>query len=81
MPLYSCCIVAQGPLELVSVTTLNSYITPLCYPQSSDSFIFQRKWKNDAHMAVRDCQNARRIDASSFKAHYHMSEALQQVNS
>ncbi|CAA7026237.1 unnamed protein product [Microthlaspi erraticum] len=43
------------------------------------ALLLKRKWKNDAHMAVRDCQNARRIDASSFKAHVYMSEALQQL--
>ncbi|KAL0736142.1 hypothetical protein Bca4012_012352 [Brassica carinata] len=43
------------------------------------ALFLKRKWKNDAHMAARDCQNARRIDASSFKAHYYMSEALQQL--
>ena len=40
---------------------------------------FQRKWKNDVHMAIRDCNKARFIDVSSFKAHYYMSEALLQV--
>lgn len=30
-------------------------------------------------MAIRDCNCARRINASSFKAHYYMSEALFQV--
>lgn len=43
------------------------------------ALLLKRKWKNDAHMAARDCQNARRIDASSFQAHYYMSEALQQL--
>ncbi|CAH2073149.1 unnamed protein product [Thlaspi arvense] len=43
------------------------------------ALLLKRKWKNDAQMAVRDCQYARRIDASSFKAHYYMSEALQQL--
>ncbi|CAF1787323.1 protein ALTERED SEED GERMINATION 2 [Brassica napus] len=43
------------------------------------ALLLKRKWKNDAHMAARDCQNARRIDASSFKAYYYMSEALQQL--
>ncbi|CAN8299158.1 unnamed protein product [Cochlearia groenlandica] len=43
------------------------------------ALMLKRKWKNDAHMAVRDCQNARRIDPSSFKAHYYMSEALHQL--
>ena len=39
----------------------------------------QRKWKNDAHMAISDCNRARRIDTSSFKALFYMSEALLQV--
>ena len=42
-------------------------------------FLCQRKWKNDAHMAIRDCNRARRIDTSSFKALFYMSEALLQV--
>lgn len=41
--------------------------------------LLQRKWKNDAHMAIRDCHNARRIDSSSFRAHYYTAEALEQV--
>ncbi|XP_030933686.1 WD and tetratricopeptide repeats protein 1 isoform X1 [Quercus lobata] len=43
------------------------------------ALLLQRKWKNDPHMAVRDCYNARRIDNSSFQAHYYMSEALSQL--
>ncbi|XP_010519610.1 PREDICTED: WD and tetratricopeptide repeats protein 1-like [Tarenaya hassleriana] len=43
------------------------------------ALLLKRKWKNDVHMAVRDCQNARSIDASSFRAHYYMAEALQQL--
>uniref|UniRef100_A0A2N9I9X6 Anaphase-promoting complex subunit 4 WD40 domain-containing protein n=1 Tax=Fagus sylvatica TaxID=28930 RepID=A0A2N9I9X6_FAGSY len=43
------------------------------------ALLLQRKWKNDAHMAIRDCYNARRIDDSSFRAHYYMSEALSQL--
>lgn len=42
-------------------------------------YCFQRKWKNDVYMAMRDCNSARKINASSFKAHYYMSEALLQV--
>ncbi|XP_017645924.1 protein ALTERED SEED GERMINATION 2-like [Gossypium arboreum] len=43
------------------------------------ALLLQRKWKNDAHMAVRDCHDARRIDNSSFRAHYCMAEALEQL--
>ncbi|KAM7253282.1 hypothetical protein ACFE04_008850 [Oxalis oulophora] len=39
----------------------------------------KRKWKNDVHMAIRDCYSARRINSSSFKALYFMSEALEQL--
>ncbi|XP_022735851.1 WD and tetratricopeptide repeats protein 1-like isoform X9 [Durio zibethinus] len=42
------------------------------------ALLLKRKWKNDAHIAVRDCHSARRIDSSSFRAHYCMAEALQQ---
>lgn len=43
------------------------------------STLIQRKWKNDAHMAIKDCYAARKIDNSSYKALYYMSEALSQV--
>ncbi|XP_039010267.1 WD and tetratricopeptide repeats protein 1-like isoform X3 [Hibiscus syriacus] len=43
------------------------------------ALLLQRKWKNDAHMAIRDCHDARRIDNSSFRAHYCMAEALEQL--
>ncbi|XP_022768413.1 WD and tetratricopeptide repeats protein 1-like isoform X2 [Durio zibethinus] len=43
------------------------------------ALLLKRKWKNDAHMAIRDCHNARRIDSSSFRGHYYMAEALEQL--
>ncbi|XWS23957.1 hypothetical protein CRYUN_Cryun28dG0060300 [Craigia yunnanensis] len=43
------------------------------------ALLLKRKWKNDAHMAIRDCYNARRIDSSSFRAHDCMAEALEQL--
>ncbi|XP_072993028.1 protein ALTERED SEED GERMINATION 2 [Typha latifolia] len=43
------------------------------------SLFLKRKWKNDVYMAIRDCNNAQRIDASSFRAHYYMTEALLQL--
>ncbi|KAJ4828567.1 hypothetical protein Tsubulata_029452 [Turnera subulata] len=43
------------------------------------ALLLKRKWKNDVHMAIRDCYNARRIDCSSFRALYYMSEALTQL--
>ncbi|XP_031392600.1 WD and tetratricopeptide repeats protein 1 isoform X2 [Punica granatum] len=43
------------------------------------ALLLKRKWKNDAHMAIRDCYNARRIDNSSFRPLYYMSEALSQL--
>ncbi|KAG5065778.1 hypothetical protein JHK86_009509 [Glycine max] len=42
------------------------------------ALLVKRKWKNDAHMAIRDCYAAREIDNSSYKALYYMSEALSQ---
>ncbi|KAJ0026363.1 hypothetical protein Pint_08433 [Pistacia integerrima] len=44
------------------------------------ALLLKRKWKNDAYIAIRDCYNARRIDNASFRAHYHMSEALEQLS-
>ncbi|KAH1245130.1 WD and tetratricopeptide repeats protein 1 [Glycine max] len=43
------------------------------------ALLVKRKWKNDAHMAIRDCYAARIIDNSSYKALYYMSEALSQL--
>ncbi|RZC06638.1 WD and tetratricopeptide repeats protein 1 isoform A [Glycine soja] len=43
------------------------------------ALLVKRKWKNDAHMAIRDCYAARIIDNSSYKALYYMSEALSQM--
>ncbi|KAK6938093.1 WD40 repeat [Dillenia turbinata] len=43
------------------------------------ALLLKRQWKNDAYMAIRDCNEARKIDSSSFKALYYMSEALLQL--
>ncbi|XP_008782185.2 WD and tetratricopeptide repeats protein 1-like [Phoenix dactylifera] len=43
------------------------------------ALLLKRKWKNDVHMAIRDCNKARFINASSVNAHYYMSEALLQL--
>ncbi|KAK9109088.1 hypothetical protein Sjap_017148 [Stephania japonica] len=43
------------------------------------ALLLKRKWKNDVYMAIRDCDKARRIDPSSFRAYYHMSESLTQL--
>ncbi|XP_010675524.2 protein ALTERED SEED GERMINATION 2 [Beta vulgaris subsp. vulgaris] len=43
------------------------------------ALLLKRKWKNDAHMAVRDLNQARKINSSSFKSHFCMSEALSQL--
>ncbi|XP_077213002.1 transducin family protein / WD-40 repeat family protein [Tasmannia lanceolata] len=43
------------------------------------ALFLKRKWKNDVHMAIRDCNKARSIDSSSFRAHFYMSEALLQL--
>ncbi|XP_019438517.1 PREDICTED: WD and tetratricopeptide repeats protein 1 [Lupinus angustifolius] len=44
------------------------------------ALLLQRKWKNDAYMAIRDCYAARKIDNSSYKPLYYMSEALSQLH-
>ncbi|XP_022976302.1 WD and tetratricopeptide repeats protein 1-like [Cucurbita maxima] len=46
---------------------------------SRAALLLKRKWKNDVHMAIRDCYSARKIDNSSFRAHYYMCEALSQL--
>ncbi|KAG1334616.1 WD and tetratricopeptide repeats protein 1 [Cocos nucifera] len=43
------------------------------------ALLLKRKWKNDVHMAIRDCNKAQFIDVSSFRVHYYMSEALLQL--
>lgn len=39
----------------------------------------KRKWKNDVHMAIRDCNEALRIITTSVRALLFMSEALVQL--
>ncbi|KAJ9166500.1 hypothetical protein P3X46_021247 [Hevea brasiliensis] len=43
------------------------------------ALLLKRKWKNDVQMAIRDCYSAYRIDGSSFRALYYMSEALSEL--
>uniref|UniRef100_A0A7N0UM05 WD and tetratricopeptide repeats protein 1 n=1 Tax=Kalanchoe fedtschenkoi TaxID=63787 RepID=A0A7N0UM05_KALFE len=43
------------------------------------ALFLKRKWKNDVHMAVRDCIRARTLNSSSYKAFLIMSEALLQL--
>ncbi|PWA42320.1 Tetratricopeptide-like helical [Artemisia annua] len=43
------------------------------------SLLLKRNWKNDAHMAVRDCYRAMEIDPNSFRAFKCMAEALSQL--
>lgn len=43
------------------------------------ALLLKRNWKNDPRLAIRDCHNARRIDVSSVRAHFYMSEALEQL--
>nr|GMD42460.1 WD and tetratricopeptide repeats protein 1-like isoform X2 [Ipomoea batatas] len=37
------------------------------------------RWKNDAHMAIRDCHRARKINPTSFRALLFIAEALSQI--
>ncbi|CAM8942425.1 unnamed protein product [Rhodiola kirilowii] len=43
------------------------------------ALFLKRKWKNDVHMAVRDCIRARTLNSYSHKAFLLMSEALLQL--
>lgn len=43
------------------------------------ALLLKRKWKNDVHMAIRDCNIARSINPTSFRVFYYMSEALMQL--
>ncbi|PIN00669.1 WD40 repeat protein [Handroanthus impetiginosus] len=40
------------------------------------ALLLKRRWKNDAHMAIRDCHRAGKINPSSTKALICMAEAL-----
>ncbi|XP_068638965.1 protein ALTERED SEED GERMINATION 2 isoform X2 [Aristolochia californica] len=40
------------------------------------ALFLKRKWKNDVHMAIRDCKKAQRIHPSSYRAYFCMAEAL-----
>nr|GEV41649.1 hypothetical protein [Tanacetum cinerariifolium] len=43
------------------------------------SLLLKRNWKNDPHMAVRDCYRAMEINPNSFRAFKCMAEALSQL--
>ncbi|KAH8957687.1 hypothetical protein BDL97_07G105500 [Sphagnum fallax] len=41
--------------------------------------LLKRGWKNDVHMAIRDCNEARAINPMSTLAHHNIAEALSQL--
>ncbi|XP_060199010.1 protein ALTERED SEED GERMINATION 2 isoform X3 [Lycium barbarum] len=43
------------------------------------SILLKRKWKNDAHMAIRDCHRARKLNSSSFRPLLLIADALSQL--
>nr|GLL49029.1 WD and tetratricopeptide repeats protein 1-like isoform X1 [Ipomoea trifida] len=43
------------------------------------ALLLKRRWKNDAHMAIRDCHRAWRINPTSFRALLLIAEALSQI--
>lgn len=43
------------------------------------ALLLKRKWKNDPYMAIRDCNQARRINSSSYKALHLQAESLFQL--
>ncbi|XP_073053050.1 protein ALTERED SEED GERMINATION 2 isoform X2 [Primulina eburnea] len=44
------------------------------------SLLLKRRWKNDVHMAIRDCYQARKIDPTSVMALICMAEGLTMLN-
>ncbi|KZV43363.1 WD and tetratricopeptide repeats protein 1 [Dorcoceras hygrometricum] len=44
------------------------------------SLLLKRRWKNDVHMAIRDCYQAREFDPSSVRALICMAEGLTMLN-
>lgn len=52
----------------------------LLLPMIVNGLVWQRQWKNDVHMAIRDLNDARHILATSSKAHHYLAEALSQVS-
>ncbi|TMW89482.1 hypothetical protein EJD97_017119 [Solanum chilense] len=43
------------------------------------AILLKRKWKNDAHMAIRDCHRARKLNSSSFRPLILIADALSQL--
>ncbi|KAK4359123.1 hypothetical protein RND71_021352 [Anisodus tanguticus] len=43
------------------------------------AILLKRKWKNDAHMAIRDCHRARKLNSSSFRPLLLIADALSQL--
>ncbi|BBM97154.1 WD and tetratricopeptide repeats protein 1 [Marchantia polymorpha subsp. ruderalis] len=56
-------------------TVIGNQLRHDCLCLRASAFL-KRKWKNDLHMAIRDCNEARAIDPMSPQAHHHMAEAL-----
>ena len=60
---------------------LNLFFQFLPSPMIINVLDWQRQWKNDVHMAIRDLNDARRILTTSSRAYHYMAEALAQVPS
>lgn len=80
MLVYTSSVITQGVLRTTYILSVIIFTFFHCSLIKSYPNFFQRKWKNDAHMAVRDCHRARKIDSSSSRALSCMAEALSQVN-
>eukprot|EP00250_Pteridium_aquilinum_P006788 c16632_g1_i1 orf=293-2560(+) len=54
---------------------IDSMLQSDCLCLRAEAFL-KRLWKNDVHMAIRDCNKARALNPNSVQAHLLMAEAL-----
>lgn len=78
--MYTRFLVTQG-LITMSLWDLTCLHSSTLFTLLMDYFLYlsQRQWKNDPHMAIRDCHRALKLNPSSNRALICMAEALSMV--
>ncbi|KAH9546562.1 hypothetical protein CY35_12G103000 [Sphagnum magellanicum] len=75
---YTFAIEASGEVIDAGGQVLGAVLRHDCLCVRAAAFL-KRGWKNDVHMAIRDCNEARSINPMSTWAHHNMAEALSQL--
>ncbi|GLJ12519.1 hypothetical protein SUGI_0192610 [Cryptomeria japonica] len=75
-----CLYVIEATSEILDAGRLEIYpaLKHDCLCTRAAAFL-KRSWRNDSHMAIRDCNEARSINPVSVRAHIIMADALSQL--